>query len=332
MSDLEKLREALAKIAEIAGAAANSDVNGDSHYDSQPVGVCTPKFLPANLQVRAAKTARDINPMNAPFTGPTASLEGGSLLKPEHIAVLTSKYWGPTRRRLTVSFTEQTPSDLRTRIISHLNAWGCGIQYAFTTGTGQVRISRGAGGYWSYLGTDILHIATNRQTMNLEGFTMNTPESEFKRVIRHEGGHTLGFPHEHMRRQLVALIDPEKAYRYFQRTQGWSRTVVDQQVLTPLDDASIFATPPDQTSIMCYQLPGEITKNGTPIIGGLDINATDRAFGLRIYPNIGFQQSPDQASWQSYFDASGTEGEAEDDSAFVMEPARVDQNPCRLSG
>ena len=160
--------------------------------------------------------------------------------------------------------------------------------------------------------------------MNLEGFTMNTPESEFKRVIRHEGGHTLGFPHEHMRRQLVALIDPEKAYRYFQRTQGWSRTVVDQQVLTPLDDASIFATPPDQTSIMCYQLPGEITKNGRPIIGGLDINATDRAFGLRIYPNVGFQQSPDQASWQSYFDASGTEGEAEDDSAFVMEPARVD--------
>lgn len=38
--------------------------------------------------------------------------------------------------------------------------------------------------------------------LRLQGFTMNTPESENKRVIRHEAGHTLGFPHEHMRKAL----------------------------------------------------------------------------------------------------------------------------------
>src|SRR5262249_28413708 len=152
---------------------------------------------------------------------------------------------------------------------------------------GQVRISRSAGGYWSYLGTDILHIATSRQTMNLQGFTMNTPDSEFRRVIRHEAGHTLGFPHEHMRREIVAQIDRDRAYAYFLRTQGWTRTMVDQQVLTPLDDRSIMGTPTDQTSIMCYQLPGAITRDGRPILGGMDINTTDRTFARRIYPPPG---------------------------------------------
>ena len=46
-------------------------------------------------------------------------------------------------------------------------------------------------------------------------------------------------------------------------------------------------TPPDQTSIMCYQLPGSITKDGQPILGGTDINATDATFAGGIYPKLG---------------------------------------------
>ncbi len=82
-------------------------------------------------------------------------------------------------------------------------------------------------------------------------------------------------------------IDPEKAYDYFERTQGWSRQEVDQQVLTSLDESTLMSTPADQTSIMCYQLPGEITTDGEPIIGGLDINETDYDFAGRIYPKRG---------------------------------------------
>ena len=91
--------------------------------------------------------------------------------------------------------------------------------------------------------------------MNLQDFTMNTPESEYRRVIRHEIGHTLGFPHEHMRQELIARIDRNKAYDYFLRTQGWNRAMVDAQVLTPLDQKYLWHAA-DQTSIMCYQLPG----------------------------------------------------------------------------
>jgi hypothetical protein len=304
-----RLYEALAKIAEVASAAVNGGAFLDDEYDDTAVPegtlasgelVCTPKALPKRLLVRAAETARQINPINAPALGPLAAVSGGfQVADPLSIAVLTSKYWGPTSRQLTVSFMERTPADLKARIISHMNAWTqtSGISFVGTSGTGNVRISRGSGGYYSYLGTDILLIPKNRQTMNLQSFTMNTPESEYKRVVRHETGHTLGFPHEHMRKDLVARIDPVKAYKWFLETYGWDKATVDAQVLTPLNEASLIGTPVDQTSIMCYQLPGLITKDGNPIIGGTDINQTDYAFAGKIYPKPGHMAAAHEEDW-----------------------------------
>lgn len=121
-------------------------------------------------------------------------------------------------------------------------------------------------------------------------------------MVRHEAGHTLGFPHEHMRKDLVARIDREKAYEYFRRTQGWSRTQTDQQVLTPLDERTLMGTPADQTSIMCYRLPGSITRNGQPILGGKDINQTDYDFVGQIYPKSGqeFNGEPDDVDEEDW--------------------------------
>ncbi len=303
-----QLREALVKIADIASAVANGRKSPHDEHEYEPAEngfdnvslVCTPKSLPVRLLAKAADTALRINPVNAPFFGPLANVAADLIMDPMRIAVLTSKYWGPTPRRLTVSFMESTPADLRARIVSHMNAWTqtvC-LSFAETQGSGDVRISRGPGGFYSYLGTDILHIPRNRQTMNLEGFTMNTPESEYKRVVRHETGHTLGFPHEHMRRALVARIDPAKAYPFFLRTQGWNKQTVDQQVLTPLDERSLMGTPADQTSIMCYQLPGSITRDGAPIVGGVDIDASDYAFAGKIYPKPGHAMTvEDRDEW-----------------------------------
>ena len=95
-----------------------------------------------------------------------------------------------------------------------MNAWNKNSERAVRGNATdpEVRIARNPGdGYWSYVGIDILSIPENEPTMNLESFTMSTPNSEFFRVVRHETGHTLGFPHEHMRRELVARIDPDKA-------------------------------------------------------------------------------------------------------------------------
>jgi len=299
-SSKQELRQALAEIASIAQRASGHlghddgpHGHGYEHEDQGAAGPdigCVPRQLPERLLVKAAQTATRINPANGLNMAAMAGLGlSGDIMDPLRLTVLTSKYWGPRPRQLTVSFMETTQADLRARIVSHLNAWNRtgGISFVETRGTGQVRISRGGGGYWSYLGTDILHIPPNQQTMNLEGFTMNTSDGEYRRVIRHEAGHTLGFSHEHMRKELIARIDRQKAYDYFWRTQRWNRAMVDQQVLTPLDDHSIMGTPADEDSIMCYQLPGSITRDGKPIRGGLDINATDATFCAHLYPKSG---------------------------------------------
>jgi hypothetical protein len=290
-----RFREALARIAEVATQAINhgshdhgNGSSGSSRSSRKDKLVCSPKSLPQRLLVTGARTAVKINPTNALVVA-SAQMALGLVLTPEHIAVLTSKYWGQQPRRFTVSFMETTPADLRAKIVDHMNAWNTTSAMSFieTRANGDVRISRGSGGYWSYLGTDILHIPKDKQTMNLQDFTMNTADSEYKRVVRHETGHTLGFPHEHMRQALVDRIDPQKAYDFFLQTYGWDQQTVDQQVLTSLDERDLMGTPPDQTSIMCYQLPGSITTDGNPILGGTDINATDYAFAGKIYQKVG---------------------------------------------
>jgi hypothetical protein len=300
MKENSKEQDALRKIAEIAKSAlqnghATEDQSGTSgKTDSggaEGIG-CSIKQLPERLLKTAAESAMRINPTNAPVIEMMSAMSADVVSDPQFLTLLVSKYWGPAPRRLAVSFMQATPANLRNRILTHMNAWTKTVSISFyqTTGTGNVRISTGGQGYWSYLGTDILLIPSNQATMNLQGFTMNTPESEFIRVIRHETGHTLGFPHEHMRQELVNRIDPQKAYDYFWRTQGWNQAMVNQQVLTPLSTTSIYGTAADQTSIMCYQLPGSITRDGRPITGGVDINATDYAFAGSIYPKLPFFQ------------------------------------------
>lgn len=262
---------------------------------------CTIKTFKEETEiVAAAALARTINPSNSPPVERIRALFATALgvreddvkeenLTPLQIAQMTDKYWGPDVR-LTVTFKEKTDFELQRKIVAYMNVWGqnASIEFKLIDSTnwqnGDVRISRARGGYWSYLGTDVRHIGRNRQTMNLEAFTLKTPESEYKRVVTHEAGHTLGFPHEHMRADLVALLDESKTVRYFGRTQGWKPEEVRAQVLTPLSERQIFSTPADQDSIMCYQIPGECTKNGKPIRGGTEPTATDLAFAASRHP------------------------------------------------
>ena len=201
MSDSgQELRQALAEIARIARRASrhlgqghgsheheHEDEDEDRGTDFGPDIGCVLKQLPERLLVKAAQTATRINPANGVNITAMAGL-GASLgvsddvMDPLRIAVLTAKYWGPQPRQLTVSFMETTPADLRARVVGHLNAWSRSGSISFVATRGRpVRISRGGGGYWSYLGTDILHIPPSQQTMNLESFTMSTPEAEFRR-------------------------------------------------------------------------------------------------------------------------------------------------------
>lgn len=257
-----------------------------------PPIACRPKPLTPAQADKALRRAMLINPANGASRRTVVRTPVGRRGGGRRLAVVIGNMWPTSGVRLTVQFLDNPPAALRARILMHMNAWSktANVRFTETRGTGQVRITRldrpeALSGYWSYLGTEILGVDDDEPTLNLDSFTMRTLESEFRRVVRHEAGHTLGFDHEHMRGALVKKIDRKKALSYFDLTQGWTPEEVDQQVLTPLADATIMGTAEsDPTSIMCYQIPGEITKDGKPIRGGRDINPTDFSFAASIYP------------------------------------------------
>lgn len=254
--------------------------------------ICRPKSLPLDKHAAAERRAIEVNPENASERRVVERTPSGRRGGARRIVVVVGRKWPSAGVRLSVSFLDNPSAALRSRILSHMNAWGehANVQFSETRGVGEVRIARLDGppdmaGYWSYLGTEILEIAEDQPTLNLEGFTMRKPESEFRRLVRHEAGHTLGFDHEHLRGELVELIDREKAIAHFDETDGWTPAEVEAQVLTPLAKRSVMGTKEaDPLSIMCYHLPAEIMKNGKAITGGEDINANDFAFARTLYP------------------------------------------------
>ncbi|PWT92077.1 MAG: hypothetical protein C5B55_07010 [Blastocatellia bacterium] len=254
--------------------------------------VCRPRSLPTEKLAAAERRAIEINPANASERRIVARTPMGRRGGPRRIVVVIARKWPASGVKLSVSFLDNPTVALRKHIIKHMNAWGehANVVFTETQGVGQVRIARldsppDMAGYWSYVGTEILEQDEDQPTLNLESFTMKVSEAEFRRVVRHEAGHTLGFDHEHMRSEIVNMIDRKKAYAFFDKDQGWSKKEVDEQVLTPLAKRSIMATKEaDPISIMCYQLPASIMKNGKPIKGGVNINPRDWAFAASLYP------------------------------------------------
>lgn len=244
--------------------------------------------LPRNLWDAATQTAVKINPLNNALIERLRQAMPEFVPQPDQLAVKPEKYWGVEGVYLTVGFLDNPPKDLRARILSQMNAWGKtgNIQFVETNINPQVRITLTPDdGYWSYVGTDILNVEADQPTMNLGNLAMDTPDDQFNGVVLHETGHTLGFPHEHLRRELVERIDRNKAIAYYQETQGWTPEEVNKNVLTPLEESSIMGTTSaDSSSIMCYRIPGEITKDGNPIMGGTEISSSDYEFVAQIYP------------------------------------------------
>ncbi len=250
----------------------NSSKNHETHY------LCTIKHLPDELKMQADQKAIEINPMNEPKI---------------ELAAKVRKLWPKSGASLTVQFIDNLlpQVELRTRILSHMNAWSQygNINFKEVTSGGQVRITLRTdhpdGMYWSYLGTDILLIPSNEPTMCLGGFNMNTEEKEYRRVVRHETGHTLGYEHEQLRKEIVYKIDRQKAIDYFEKWEGWLPGDTERNVLIPLEDSEIITTKnADPTSIMCYSLPGEIMKDGEPVVGGDDISRDDGDLTSKLYP------------------------------------------------
>jgi hypothetical protein len=90
--------------------------------------VCSPRSLPKDHWVDAARRATEVNPANYPRLERIVRLVPDFEPTPERIAVVTAKYWGLQGVRLTVGFLDNPPADLRKRILLHMNAWANGAR------------------------------------------------------------------------------------------------------------------------------------------------------------------------------------------------------------
>jgi hypothetical protein len=265
---------------------------------------CVLKELPGHLRVAAAEHAIRENPANAPRldTAAMAVLEAVALVGPEKefLAGITSKMWPASGVDLSVSFSQGFDPVEQDHVMEDFNSWGdrwqVNVKFRKTADVGKVRVAEDPSqGYWSYLGTDILLVPTNQQTMNLAGFGNRglQPESEHLRVPPHECGHTLGFPHDQLHPDLVKWLDPTRTIAWFRAKYGWNEQMVRNNVLNPesLGDLTpgSFADP---NGIMCYQLPDEILTDaaraaGVHIPGGTQITEKDAAYARKLYPKAG---------------------------------------------
>ena len=85
--------------------------------------ICSPKSLPHDMRERAAFRAIEINPMNAAPVHRLKALIPDAVPATAYISVLTNKYWHTKGVHLTVGFLDGPATELRQRILAHMNAW-----------------------------------------------------------------------------------------------------------------------------------------------------------------------------------------------------------------
>jgi hypothetical protein len=257
------------------------------------IPICRPVQLPTFEQrLRAGRLAERINPANKVHPAAVADLAAQFNthipINPEHTAVLNSAWWGSRGVQCTVGFLERVPADFQRHFLEHANAWAQYANVEFTSAPAgtrpMLRVTVTGDGYWSFLGPQILTIPDREPTMCLQDFHRGMPESEWVRVVRHEVGHTLGLIHEHALPEIIALLDREATIRKFMASQGWPRSMVIEQILTPPAPGTYRSRNPSQISIMCYQFEADCTLNHRPIPGGRDITPDDGAFVGDLYP------------------------------------------------
>ena len=133
--------------------------------------LCTPRSITPGQRATATsmaaslgleRSAQDsLSPAQLLIEAARAHAQGGS---PAVIAVVRANSWGKKGARLTTAFMDNPQKALRREILRHLNLWGtrANVQFVESSNDPMVRIDRRTGrewgGYWSYVGTEILGI------------------------------------------------------------------------------------------------------------------------------------------------------------------------------
>ncbi|MFN8407097.1 MAG: M12 family metallopeptidase [Sphingobacteriaceae bacterium] len=191
---------------------------------------------------------------------------------------------------LHVKFLDDLASDfIRSKIQEKAKKWekyaNFRIDFVGADQPAEIRITcDSTSGSWSYVGKENLSIPSNEATMNYGWFTDATEDSEFSRVVVHEFGHALGLEHEQSSPLSNIKWNKPYVYAYYQRTNGWSHEMVDQNVFYKLSTSGTVYSAYDTKSIMHYPVPKEFTLDGRTVGWNTDLSAADKSFINKIYP------------------------------------------------
>jgi len=175
------------------------------------------------------------------------------------------------------------------------------------------------GGYWSYIGRDILKshyicrscgegsfpsdattprcpncasndVEVDPRTMNLDKNQL-TSDSRGSDVPTHEMGHSLGLPHEHQSPYGGIEWDEQAVYNEFSEyPNNWSKETIDSNILKKLSTNEVEGSQWDPDSIMEYAFPPgmilepEKYRTGLTPAGG--ISAIDKEWIKHWYPSL----------------------------------------------
>ena len=110
---------------------------------------------------------------------------------------------------------------------------------------------------WAFIGT------ANKSAKGEHGEQVHFGWFDIATII-HELGHALGMIHEHQNPIGGVTIDwdKRKVYKYFRCSQGWSDEMINNNILNPEDETTLNGSCFDPLSIMLYEYPACLTKNG----------------------------------------------------------------------
>ncbi len=169
----------------------------------------------------------------------------------------------------------------------------------------QVRVGFQDAGYWSLVGKDSQDpqiISPGEITLNLEKFDIELP-SNYKGIVLHEFGHSLGFHHEHQSPVANCDFDWEAVYKYLAGPPNyWSKEKVDFN-LRQMPAGGLTYSPHDKDSIMHYAFPAWMFFSGKSSLcfteENDDLSAEDKKMAGKAYP-FEEEESQDQGKRREF--------------------------------